>query len=129
MHCGKQVSLRGVTALFLLLGAVFLASLPASARGTAAGDGTGHAKSPVGSWDMVSTSGHGGLWIINSDGTWSTNYRDSGTWLALKKAVVFRVDSSAGGRDLGCVYLGTLNKQGINSASRQGPQNCSGSMA
>lgn len=121
MHFGRRVSLTGLTAVTLVLGALILGSAAAGAHGAASV--SSHAKSPLGSYEEHSSNGGVGQLNVLSNHHFSTNFQDSGSWVSLGTAVAFRVDASAEG-DGGCVFLGTVTKKGINSAAKQGPQNC-----
>ena len=51
---------------------------------------------------------------------------DSGTWAKAKheKAIALTITSSSYGPDVGCVLSGTVNKDGINTASSPGSYAC-----
>jgi len=122
MAGAKRRCFLAATGGLLLLGTVVASSPPAGAHGLSAG-GVAHA-SPVGSYSQHSSDGGHALFVINSDHTFTTDIRESGTWISLGSSIALRVDSST--TYLGCVYLGTFNKKGINASSKPGPVTCSG---
>jgi hypothetical protein len=118
-------ALTGMTVCSLVLGVLVDSPLPAGAHGSVAG-ATGpavQAKSPVGSYVIVSSNGGEGVITILPDNTFTSDYGDSGIWDSISASVGFLVTASTEGDD-GCVFLGTFTKRRINSESRPGPQNC-----
>jgi hypothetical protein len=125
-------SVRVVTAAAGLTALVTLMPLaPATAAGSLGNRSTGQetvtnaAASPVGAYEIHSSNGGSGDLLLSTDGTFSTDYGDSGIWVSQGTAVAMRVNTVDG--DEGCLYLGTFTKRAINSAHAQGPTNCGGS--
>jgi len=127
-----QRSVRVVTAAAGLTALVTLMPLaPATAAGSLGNRSTGQetvtnaAASPVGAYEIHSSNGGSGDLLLSPDGSFSTDYGDSGIWLSQGTAVAMRVNTVDG--DEGCLYLGSFTKRAINSAHAQGPTNCGGS--
>jgi hypothetical protein len=63
---------------------------------------------------------------INVNGTFTLLYAsitDNGVWLQDGRTIALTVTSSEDGSS-GCLLLGTVERKGINSASKQGPIDC-----
>jgi hypothetical protein len=110
--------------LVALAGSVLAPATAATARATGTAT-VSHSKSPVGWYDEVSSNGGTGQIHLEANYQFETNYGDTGGWVETKTSIALVVYTSTGG-DTNCVYLGKLNRKGINSASQQGPTSCSG---
>jgi hypothetical protein len=88
-------------------------------------DGDERGREPGWAYEIHSSNGGSGDLLLSPDGSFSTDYGDSGIWLSQGTAVAMRVNTVDG--DEGCLYLGSFTKRAINSAHAQGPTNCGGS--
>jgi hypothetical protein len=98
--------------------------LVASTTGGASAS-SGRKSSPVGVYSEFSSNGGSATTDINTDGTTTSSVGDSGYWVSMTKAFAFVITSSPPQEgDVECVLLGAVNKHGINSEAKPGPQNC-----
>ncbi len=114
--------LRAASGGFLILVGAVALSPAAGAQGSGA-RGIVHAKSPVGNYIEHSSDGGHALFLIHSDHTFTTDLKESGTWVSLGSHIAFRVDTAATPY-VECVYFGTFSKNGINTAAKPGPAIC-----
>ena len=77
----------------LVLGALFAVPLSASAHGQTIRS-AGQAKSPFGTYTIISSNGGTGDITVLDGYTFTSDYGDSGIWDYLAKSVVFLVTSS-----------------------------------
>lgn len=118
----------GLTTVVLSLGVVAQSSPGAGAQPAPGSTWRGSPKvagDPVGTYSEVSSNGGTGNLTLVGGGTFTTDYGDSGVWVTLKTSIALVVSDSDEDDD-GCVYLGTLDKAGINTATKQGPTTCDG---
>ena len=113
---------RGLALSFLVAGAVGGTGAAAAAARPAPAT-VGHTKAAAGNYEIHSSNGGTGQITVLVDSSWLSDYGDSGILVALGTSAAFVVTKSTDG-DLGCIFLGTVGAKGINSAHKQGPQDC-----
>lgn len=104
---------------------------PGLAHGVS-GDAHPNVVSAVGIYDyfdgnVIVEGGAAATITINANGTWTLMYSsitDAGVWVQQGRALALTVTSGEDG-SAGCLLLGTVQRRGINSATNQGPINCS----
>jgi hypothetical protein len=129
LFSGKRVGLFVGSAAVVTLGIGLIGTGPAGA--------VSHARtstpSAVGLYNytdggVITEGGAAATITINANGTFTLLYAsitDSGQWLQQGKTIALTVTSGEDGSG-GCLLLGTIERKGINSATKQGPIDCEG---